>query len=94
LIQVKTLGKAHLKVYYGVEDIMEKYQGIQKLENSINYILKLLDDISLMVEQQGEMLDTIEKDLETAENYIKKGNRVLEKEKKEHKSRRKVSIEF
>ncbi len=47
-----------------------------------------------MVEQQGEMLDTIEKDLETAENYIKKGNRVLEKEKKEHKSRRKVSIEF
>jgi len=89
LIQVKTLGKAHLKVYYGVEDIMEKYQGIQKLENSINYIMKLLEDISLMVEQQGEMLDSIEADLEAAENYLKKGTRVLEKEKKEHKSRRK-----
>jgi len=90
LIEVKTLGKAHLKVYYKVEDIMEKYKGIVKLENSIKYIMGLLDDIAYMVETQGELLDTIEKDLETAENYIKKGIRVLQEEKKQHKKRRAV----
>ena len=79
-------------MYYGVQDIMEKYQGIVKLEKSITYIMQLLNDISFMVQSQGEMLESIETDLQAAENYIKKANKVFEKEKKEHKRRRAVYL--
>ena len=54
--------------------------------------MQLLNDISFMVQSQGEMLDSIETDLQAAENYIKKANKVLEKEKKEHKRRRAVYL--
>lgn len=54
------MGKVHLKVYYGVEDILEKYSEIKTLEKNVEYILELLGDIESLIHQQGEMLQTIE----------------------------------
>jgi len=43
------MGKVHLKVYYGVEDILEKYNDIKKLEKNVEYILELMNEIEILV---------------------------------------------
>lgn len=45
----KTLGKVHLKVYYGVEDILEKYSEIKRLEKNVSDIVDLLGQIELLI---------------------------------------------
>jgi t-SNARE complex subunit (syntaxin) len=81
LIASKTIGKAHLKLQYAVSDIIDKYQEIQNLEKSVQYILKLLNDISIMVHEQGEFLNDIEKDLQKTTKYLEKGVKTLEGKK-------------
>jgi len=49
-------------------------------------------DIALLVQAQGEMLDNIEINVQTAENYVKKANVQLKKAKKSHQRSRKVSF--
>jgi len=51
----------------------------------------MLNDISVLVVQQGEMIDDIEVNLLTAQDYIKKTNKVLEETKKKQQTNRKVS---
>jgi len=92
MIAAQTLGKAHLRLYYGVEDIMEKYREIQKLENSVKQILDLMNGIELLLKEQGEMLDSIEIEVQTAKKYVGKANNELHKEQKRHKAARKVII--
>jgi len=50
----------------------------------------MLNDISVLVVQQGEMIDDIEVNLLTAQDYIKKTNKVLEETKKTQQKNRKV----
>lgn len=50
----------------------------------------MLNDISMLVVQQGEMIDDIEVNLLTAQDYIKKTNKVLEETKKKQQTNRKV----
>ena len=52
--------------------------------------MKLLNEISILVHEQGEYLNNIEKDLIKAKNYMEKGVKVLEKKKKEAIKSRKV----
>lgn len=44
----------------------------------------------MLVVQQGEMIDDIEVNLLTAQDYIKKTNKVLEETKKKQQTNRKV----
>ena len=47
------MGKASLKLKYRVDDIIEKNKGISKLEQSVEENLRLMEEISFLVKQQG-----------------------------------------
>jgi t-SNARE complex subunit (syntaxin) len=49
-----------------------------------------MKEVSLLVYKQGEMIDSIFANVESAKNYVVKGEAVLKKEKEEHKKSRKV----
>ena len=53
LVMSKTLGKASLKLKYRVNDIIEKHEGILKLEKSVQENLHLMNEIARMVQEQG-----------------------------------------
>jgi len=89
LVASKTLGAAHVKLQYAVTDIIDKYKEIQNLERSVQYILQLLNEISILVHEQGEYINNIEKDLDKTKNYIEKGVKTLEKKKKQAVANRK-----
>lgn len=89
LLITKTLGKASLKMKYRVEDIAQKNREIAKLESIVEQNLKLMEQISLMVKQQGQMIDNIRENVLNAKDYIEKVEHILAEQKKQHKKSRK-----
>merc|ERR1711865_1090474 len=76
-----------------LEDVQEKHKDIQKLEKSIEELHQLFVDLSVLVESQGELLDTIEYSVSQSLSYTKTGVQELEKANEyARKSRKKMCI--
>lgn len=67
----------------------DKYQDVIKLEQSVAELHQMFLDLTLLVEQQGEMLDQIEFQVRTAADYVEAGNQEVIKAIKSQKSARK-----
>lgn len=58
----------------------------------MEHILKLLSEIGIIVEAQGEFINTIEAEINKANNYVERAEKHLIKAKKQHKRDRKVKL--
>ena len=65
-------GKASKKWMYTYNDIMDKNEGIKTLEAAVTENLRLIKEVLVMVEKQGEMIDNILTNVEQARDYIGK----------------------
>eukprot|EP00287_Rhodomonas_sp_CCMP768_P004246 CAMPEP_0196737452 /NCGR_PEP_ID=MMETSP1091-20130531/15183_1 /TAXON_ID=302021 /ORGANISM="Rhodomonas sp., Strain CCMP768" /LENGTH=294 /DNA_ID=CAMNT_0042081307 /DNA_START=53 /DNA_END=937 /DNA_ORIENTATION=+ len=70
-------------------DIQDKHRDILRLEQSIVELHQLFQDMSVLVQQQGDMLDDIQKSVENAHADVDKGVQQLEKAKQTQKNNRK-----
>ena len=61
-----------------LEDVQEKHKDIMRLESSIQELHQLFVDLSVLVESQGELLDTIEYSVSQSLSYTKTGVKELE----------------
>merc|ERR1712176_603114 len=59
-------------------DAQSKFHDILKLEESVVALNRMFQDMALLVEQQGEMLDQIEINVGTAAEYTTKGRENIE----------------
>lgn len=91
LVQEKLFGKANLKLQYEAQDILEKCEGIKRLQKSIRELLDMLKDVSQIVMLQGEQINTIADHVTAAKDYMIKGNENLVLAKKHHSDARCVS---
>ncbi len=66
----KTMGKASLKLKYRVDDILQKHQGILNLEKSVEENARLMNEVSFLVKQQGEMIDSVFDNILQAKDYV------------------------
>jgi len=82
-------GKVSKQWEYTYKDIMSKKEGLKVLESSIEENLRLMKEVSMLVQQQGEMIDNILKNVVQAKDYVVKAEEVLKKEKEIHKTSRK-----
>jgi len=57
---------------YTYNDIMDKNEGIKTLEAAVTENLRLIKEVLVMVEKQGEMIDNILTNVEQARDYIGK----------------------
>ena len=62
----------HSKIANAAGDIQKKYEAILKLEESVNELFKLFEDLAMMIQEQGEMLDNIESNLADANDYMER----------------------
>ena len=53
-----------------MEDIQDKYKAILKLEKDVNECFELFQELAIMIQAQGEILDNIEANLEDANDYM------------------------
>ena len=75
-------------------DIEARHNDILKLEQSISELHDMFTDLALMIETQGEQMDSIEKKFNCCKNYIDGGKGDLksaETNKKEY-SKKKVYV--
>lgn len=91
LVQQKLFGKANLKLQYEAQDILDKCEGIKRLQKSIRELLEMLKDVSQIVMLQGEQINTIADHVTAAKDYMVKGNENLVQAKKHHQDARCVS---
>lgn len=82
-------GKVSKQWEYTYKDIMSKKEGLKVLESSIEENLRLMKEVSMLVQQQGEMIDNILKNVIEAKDYVVKAEAILKKEKEIHKTSRK-----
>ena len=73
---------------------MDKNEGIKSLESAVTENLRLIKEVLSLVQKQGEMIDNILDNVIKARDYVAKAEVILEKEKKEHKKSRKVSVDL
>ena len=82
-------GKVSKQWEYTYKDIMSKKEVLKVLESSIEENLRLMKEVSMLVQQQGEMIDNILKNVIEAKDYVVKAEAILKKEKEMHKTSRK-----
>ena len=73
-----------------LESIRERHEHIIKLEESIKELRQMFNDMAILVQQQGEVLNDIEKSVESAVNYTDKGLSDMKVSLKLQKKTRKV----
>ncbi|XP_053566647.1 syntaxin-7 [Bombina bombina] len=73
--------------------IEERETAIMELEEDIRGINDIFKDLGMMVHEQGEMIDSIEANVESADVHVQQGNQQLARAVEyQRKSRRKICI--
>lgn len=72
-----------------MDDIEKKYESILKLEENVNELFTLFQELTNMIDQQGEQLDNIEANLDDAIDYVEKAETHLKEAQEVHKKTRK-----
>ena len=85
----KLTGAAHIKLQNAVRDLEERHRDIKKLEKSILQVHNMIIELSKLVSLQGEMIDNIEVNIQKAKDYVIKGEKNVNKSKKNLESARK-----
>jgi len=75
----KILTSAAEPIRNAYADVVDKYKDVLKLEQSVAELHQMFLDMALLVEQQGEMLDQIEYQIQSASDYIEDGNEEIAK---------------
>lgn len=71
-----------------VEEIEERYNDIINLEESIRRMHEMFLHLAALVHSQGEILDNIEKNVDSAATYVEKGVQALQNAKEHQKKAR------
>ena len=69
----KLKGIAHDNLKYAVKDLEERHKDILILKNSIFQLHKMIVELNLLVQYQGEMIDNIVDNVSKAKDYVEKG---------------------
>ena len=70
-------------------DVMSQHEDIQALEKSIRELMDLFMDMSLLIEQQGDKLDSVEEQVKNANDYVESGTKAIARANKSQKKKRK-----
>merc|ERR1740121_1639150 len=81
-IMVRRMAGAHASVLEEVQRIQDKHQDILRLEKSIADLAQMFQEMALLVDAQGDLLDSIESNVHSTNEYTGKGVKELEKTRK------------
>lgn len=91
VLQEQVVGQrvgVHSKIKNTVDDIQNKYKDILRLEQNVNELFELFQELAVLIQAQGEMLDNIEANLEDANDYMEKAETQLQNAQQLHEKTR------
>jgi syntaxin 1B/2/3 len=71
------------------QDVMSQHEDIKQLEKSIVELMEMFQDMALLIEQQGEKLNSVEAQINKASDYVESGTKALGRANQSQKSKRK-----
>lgn len=77
------------KIANTYRDVMSQHEDIKALEKSIRELMDLFQDMALLIEQQGEKLNSVEEQVKNATDYVESGTRAIARANKSQKKKRK-----
>jgi len=91
LVVARTMAGAHAMLVDEVQRIQEKHQDILRLEQNIEDLAQMFQEIAVLVDSQGEMLDAIEVHVSKTKGYTAKAEKnLIDARKAQHKARRRT----
>lgn len=85
----RKIAGTHAMLFDELQRIRDKHQDILKLERSVADLHQMFQEVAVLVDSQGEMLDVIEENVHSANSYTEKANKELETAVKVQKNTRK-----
>jgi t-SNARE complex subunit (syntaxin) len=82
-------GKGSSQIAASYKDVMSQHEDIKALEKSILELMDMFQDMALLIEQQGETLNSVEEQVNKANDYVESGTKALGRANKSQKSKRK-----
>ena len=86
VMQGKIFAASHGQVRNAIQDVNSSYQELGKLEKNVKALFEMIQDLSMIVKNQTEIINSIEENLKGTKHYIEKGVKNLEEAKKEYMS--------
>ena len=86
VLQSKIFAASHGQVRNAIQDVNSSYQELGKLEKNVKQLFEMIQDLSLIVKNQTEILNSIEENLKGTKHYIEKAATNMEEAKKEYLS--------
>ena len=86
VLQSKIFAASHGQVRNAIQDVNSSYKELGKLEKNVKQLFEMIQDLSLIVKNQTEILNSIEENLRGTKHYIEKAAVNLEEAKKEYLS--------
>ena len=80
-VQEQICGKASCQMQNAAQDILEKCEGIKRLQGQVRELLEMIKDVSLIVSAQGEQIDSIAICVFEAKDYMQSAKTKLIKAK-------------
>lgn len=71
------------------QTVEDKYKDVLALERSVKQVHQMFMELALLVDQQGELVDSIEHQVNSAAEYVEQGNKQLDKAMYHRKQARK-----
>lgn len=71
-VVMRRMAGAHAMILDEVQRIRDKHQDILRLEQSVQDLAQMFQEVAVLVDAQGEMLDAIEVNVHNANDYTKK----------------------
>lgn len=85
-------GKRLAEAEAALSDIQERHQELLKLQSSLMELHTMFLDLSIMIDEQGEMIDRIEFNVSSASNYVEKAQKELKQAVKAQSAARKKQV--
>ena len=81
---------AHQKLINAVKDLEERHQDIKRLAKSLQDLHKMIIQLNLLVQYQGEMIDNIVDNVNKAKDHIIKGEKAVVDSRNNMQKKRKM----
>lgn len=86
VLQSKIFAAAHGQVRNAIQDVNSSYQELGKLEKNVKQLFEMIQDLSMIVKNQTDIINSIEENLKGTKHYIEKAVGNLDQAKKEYLS--------
>eukprot|EP00834_Sanchytrium_tribonematis_P000157 NODE_3_length_80033_cov_0.932970.p74 type:complete len:110 gc:universal NODE_3_length_80033_cov_0.932970:55369-55040(-) len=83
------MGSSQREAQRVLSEVQERHQDLMKIEKSLLELQQLFLDLSLLVNQQGDMLARIDTNVNAAVDYTEKGVQEMDKALQQQKKNRK-----